>query len=49
MASEAFLRPEKDQTYVLYCMTQHQLEHTLFPLYGMEKQTCAGLRRSMDW
>ena len=27
----------KDQTYVLYCMTQHQLEHTLFPLYGMEK------------
>ena len=29
--------PRKDQTYVLYCMTQHQLEHTLFPLYGMEK------------
>ena len=27
----------KDQTYVLYSMTQHQLEHTLFPLYGMEK------------
>ena len=22
----------KDQTYVLYCMTQHQLAHTLFPL-----------------
>ena len=22
---------------MLYCMTQHQLEHTLFPLYGMEK------------
>lgn len=30
--------PRKDQTYVLYCMTQHQLEHTLFPLYGMEKK-----------
>lgn len=27
----------KDQTYVLYSLTQHQLEHTLFPLYGMEK------------
>lgn len=27
----------KDQTYVLYNMTQHQLEHTIFPLYGMEK------------
>lgn len=27
----------KDQTYVLYQMTQHMLEHTLFPLYGMEK------------
>ena len=22
----------KDQTYVLYCLTQHQLAHTLFPL-----------------
>ncbi len=28
---------KKDQTYVLYAMTQFQLEHTLFPLYGMEK------------
>lgn len=27
----------KDQTYVLYGMTQHQLEHTLFPLWGYEK------------
>lgn len=27
----------KDQTYVLYGLTQHQLEHTLFPLYGYEK------------
>lgn len=27
----------KDQTYVLYSMTQYQLAHTLFPLYGMEK------------
>lgn len=27
----------KDQTYVLYSMTQYQLAHTLFPLYGTEK------------
>ena len=27
----------KDQTYVLYKLTQHQLSHTLFPLWGYEK------------
>lgn len=27
----------KDQTYVLYGMTQLQLAHTVFPLYGLEK------------
>ncbi len=27
----------KDQTYVLYSLTQHQLEKTLFPLSGYEK------------
>ena len=27
----------KDQSYVLYCMTQEQLEHTIFPLGGMTK------------
>ena len=27
----------KDQTYVLYSLTQEQLEHILFPLSGMEK------------
>lgn len=27
----------KDQTYVLYNMTQHQLKHTLFPLYSYTK------------
>ena len=27
----------KDQTYFLYCLTQHQLAHTLFPLGGLTK------------
>ncbi|MBQ8508932.1 MAG: tRNA 2-thiouridine(34) synthase MnmA [Clostridia bacterium] len=29
--------PHKDQTYVLYALTQEQLAHTLFPLGGMNK------------
>ena len=29
--------PTKDQSYVLYSMTQNQLAHTLFPLGGMDK------------
>ena len=29
--------PAKDQTYVLYSMTQEQLAHTAFPLGGMNK------------
>lgn len=28
---------KKDQTYVLYSMTQYQLERTVFPLFGMDK------------
>lgn len=28
----------KDQSYVLYNLTQEELAHTLFPLYGMEKE-----------
>ncbi len=31
------LDPNKDQSYVLYCLTQHQLSHTLFPLGGTTK------------
>lgn len=30
--------PEKDQSYVLYCLSQHQLTHTLFPLGALSKQ-----------
>ena len=29
--------PSKDQSYVLYSMTQYQLSHTLFPLGGLKK------------
>lgn len=29
---------DKDQTYFLYCLTQHQLSHTLFPLGELTKQ-----------
>ena len=28
---------KKDQSYVLYCLTQQQLAHTLFPLGGLSK------------
>jgi tRNA-specific 2-thiouridylase len=31
------VHPEKDQSYVLACMTQAQLAHTLFPLGGLSK------------
>ncbi len=30
--------PGKDQSYVLYSLTQEQLAHTMFPLGGMEKE-----------
>ena len=30
--------PAKDQSYVLYSLTQEQLAHTLFPLGGLNKQ-----------
>ncbi len=32
------LDESKDQSYVLYSLTQEQLSHTLFPLGGMEKK-----------
>jgi tRNA-specific 2-thiouridylase len=31
------VHPEKDQSYVLYCMTQNQLAHSLFPLGNLSK------------
>lgn len=35
----------KDQSYVLYHLTQHQLAHTLMPLAGMEKSEARELAR----
>jgi tRNA-specific 2-thiouridylase len=35
----------KDQSYVLYSLTQHQLSHSLFPLGGMTK---AEIRRTAE-
>lgn len=32
------LHPEKDQSYVLYCLTQDQLAHSRFPLGGLSKE-----------
>ena len=32
------LHPEKDQSYVLYSLTQHQLSHSLFPLGSLSKE-----------
>ena len=32
------LHPEKDQSYVLYTLSQYQLEHTLFPLGELTKE-----------
>ena len=31
--------PQKDQSYVLYAMTQDELAHTIFPLGGLTKET----------
>ena len=31
------VHPEKDQSYALYSLSQHQLAHSLFPLGGMTK------------
>ncbi len=36
-------RPEKDQSYVLYRLTQEQLAHTLFPLGGLTKDEVRGI------
>ncbi len=37
------LHPEKDQSYVLYSLTQEQLSHSLFPLGGLTKEEVRAL------
>jgi tRNA-specific 2-thiouridylase len=39
--------PSKDQSYVLYVMTQDRLEHALFPLGGLSKSDTRKL--AQDW
>lgn len=41
--------PTKDQSYVLYSMTQEQLSHTLFPLGSMSKDQVRGLAASQNF
>lgn len=41
--------PTKDQSYVLYSMTQGELRHTLFPLGGMTKTHTRELARKLGF
>lgn len=40
-------QPQKDQSYVLYSMTQDELAHTLLPLGSMDKQEVRALAESL--
>ena len=42
------LDPYKDQSYVLYCLNQHQLSHTIFPLGEMTKQDSRALAEKLQ-
>ena len=39
---------KKDQSYVLYGLTQHQLSHTRFPVTGLEKEAVREIARKYD-
>ena len=39
----------KDQSYVLYSLTQHQLSHSLFPLGGMTKAEIRRIAGEQGW
>ena len=39
---------KKDQSYVLYGMTQYQLSHTLFPVAGYEKERIREIAKKYD-
>lgn len=40
---------KKDQTYALYNMTQHQLERTLMPIGGYDKEAIRDMAKEMDF
>ena len=40
--------PAKDQSYVLYCLSQQQLSHTLLPLGGLTKSEVRALAQTLD-
>lgn len=42
------LHPEKDQSYMLYALTQEQLGHSLFPLGGLSKEEIRDIARSQE-
>lgn len=42
------LDANKDQSYVLYCLSQHQLSHTLFPLGSMTKDAVRCEAEALD-
>lgn len=42
------LDANKDQSYVLYCLNQHQLSHTLFPLGSMTKDAVRSEAEALD-
>ena len=43
------LHTDKDQSYVLYSLTQDQLSHTLFPLGSMEKSQVRGIAQEQGF
>ena len=43
------LDPKKDQSYVLYALTQEQLAHTLFPLGGLKKDEVREIAREQGF
>lgn len=42
------LHPEKDQSYVLYCLTQDQLSRSRFPLGGLSKEEIRSIAAQQD-
>ncbi len=43
------LDPSKDQSYVLYCLTQEQLAHTIFPLGELTKEDARAIAQAQGF